>query len=288
MKNLFFILFFTAFVFCNGCITNKRYNATLKQLDSLSSEIDKLTIENDDLRNGESRLSDLIDYSVRNNNFLNAKRYIDLMREKYPFSQKLIAIEDQIQSIDEKARQEQIIIDKARSDSIRLANINDLGIWQIGSYKDEFDRDTGSKYIYCIVYGVFSNTATTNSPLRIQFFTGQKGYLHMSLFEYNGSNPIKGSRYKFSIKVMSMDNNTYRYIGQMNSNGFMSIYHSYETDSKVDIYDLFKISKPYHFEIRDKDSPTSVYSFKVNPSFFENALLKAGIELFSDSGNTEY
>lgn len=42
--------------------------------------------------------------------------------------------------------------------------------WKTASYVDEFNQDTDDKYIYTIAYGTFSNSATTNSSLMVQFF----------------------------------------------------------------------------------------------------------------------
>ena len=52
------------------------------------------------------------------------------------------------------------------------------GDWKVGIFLNDFDEPTGEKYIYQELYGHFSNSATTNSRLRIlvKFYCSNGGY----------------------------------------------------------------------------------------------------------------
>ena len=69
-------------------------------------------------------------------------------------------------SIERGARIMQDSIDKAREDSVKLANINELGIWEVRDVKNDFDEPTGKKYLSAYISGRFSNSATAGSPAR--------------------------------------------------------------------------------------------------------------------------
>ena len=74
------------------------------------------------------------------------------------------------------------------------ANNLDTGNWTSGRYIDEFGDDMGEGYIGLETIGKFSNSATTDSALKVVFILGngstEKPWLR--IFEYAGKNPVKG------------------------------------------------------------------------------------------------
>lgn len=264
-----------------GCVPKSKYDMAMARIDSLKLENNKLQCEKEELMNGESRLIDLIDYSIANKKYLNALKFINLLQEKHPQSKKIISLQSLMQIISLEAKNEQAIVEKAIADSIRLSNINELGIWEIGYYEDQFGRKTGKKFILGSTQGTFSNTATNGSPLRVDFLINEKGYVYMQLFEYDSSNPLKSSyTKKFMMIVTSIDGNNFAYELKLDSSGYLEIWTSnyFGGENIIEIYNLFKTSKLYSCKVWEVDNSTSKYFFKINPSYFENALLKAGIE----------
>ena len=61
---------------------------------------------------------------------------------------------------------------KTTSKSKEENNIQEIsknGEWKVGDFYDDFHEPTGEKYIYKEVFGKFSNSATSSSPLRAIF-----------------------------------------------------------------------------------------------------------------------
>ena len=68
------------------------------------------------------------------------------------------------------------------------------GNWKQGKYVDAFGDYTDDGYMYMETKGFFSNSATTNSPLRIELFlsNGSVKSPTLRLYEYDSNNPVKG------------------------------------------------------------------------------------------------
>lgn len=90
--------------------------------------------------------------------------------------------------------------DSIKAEQTRLDSINNLGIWKIEYYVDEFGDHTNRGYITTEINGTFSNSATTNSPLRVKLAIDTSVVL-INLYEYAGNHPVKGEGYlQFTVK----------------------------------------------------------------------------------------
>jgi len=181
MKNFiygFFSLLLTAFYGCG--VSESEHNKIKSERDSLILVVNELEIEIDGLKNGEARIIGLIESSCDANKFVDAKHYIELLLSKHPESQKRQYYSNLLPSIEEKAIEELAIIEKQKKDSIRLANIDNLGIWEIGYFVDEFGEPTKERFITTKnpIYGTLSNSATQNSDLRVHFIIVSRRYIH--------------------------------------------------------------------------------------------------------------
>lgn len=78
-------------------------------------------------------------------------------------------------------------------------NNNTFGIWEISNYVDDFGEQTKEGYIHTFCTGTFSNSATTNSELGVQFIIDKSG-MRIELYEYNRNHPIKGEGF-FKMKA---------------------------------------------------------------------------------------
>lgn len=172
MKNIIYSLFI---ILTYGCVSNSEIQKLTNQIDSLSSEITKLQSENDNLKNGENRLIGLIEYSISNNKYIDAQTFITQLHISHPESDKLNKYLKLLPDITVKANAIKDSIYKAKQDSIARANINELGIWRIGNYIDDFDEPTGEHFVYTLIRGQFSNSATSNSELSVKMIF-RKGY----------------------------------------------------------------------------------------------------------------
>ena len=77
---------------------------------------------------------------------------------------------------------------------------DDLGAWSFGSYVDEFGDKTGGVFLRLTSLGKFSNSATTDSSLRVEMIFAESlvDNIGFRLYEYNSSNAVKsisGSNY---------------------------------------------------------------------------------------------
>ena len=83
---------------------------------------------------------------------------------------------------------------------------NIFGIWELSHYVDDFGEKTQEGYIRTFCTGTFSNSATTNSELGVQFIIDKSG-MRIQLYEYNRSHPIKGEGF-FKFKAKRFDGET--------------------------------------------------------------------------------
>tara|TARA_Y100001968_G_scaffold314705_1_gene340416 strand:- start:588 stop:884 length:297 start_codon:yes stop_codon:yes gene_type:complete len=72
--------------------------------------------------------------------------------------------------------------------SLTFLNAN----WESNYFVDEFGDLTKDPYISTIQYGGFSNSATTNSMLKVKFII-KKDDVAIQLYEYGGTTPVKTS-----------------------------------------------------------------------------------------------
>lgn len=76
----------------------------------------------------------------------------------------------------------------------RKAELRKLGLWSTGNYVDEFGDRTGDGFVKLTTYGYFSNSATTDSKLRVAMMLsdGEIDEPWFRFYEYDGRNAVKG------------------------------------------------------------------------------------------------
>ena len=83
----------------------------------------------------------------------------------------------------------------------------DEPIWKEMYFTDEFGATTNQKYVYTDLFGSFSNSATTNSPLRVRMVVSKDSTIEVALYEY-GSHMVKDQDHY--MKVRHNDNTNYK------------------------------------------------------------------------------
>ena len=84
----------------------------------------------------------------------------------------------------------------------KVEESKDLGMWKIAYFRDDFGDKTNEAYITNKnpIYGYFSNSATTNSNLKISFIISGEKDVEVALFEY-GTKLVKTvNGLRFSVK----------------------------------------------------------------------------------------
>lgn len=273
MKNFFFYAFIIIAV--SGCVTKTKYNSAISTIDSLRETHKTLLEENEELKNGEERLVNLFKLNVKQGDYLRAQETYETLIKKHPESAQIVLLQRTADSIAPKAKILRDSIDKAIRDSIRLANIDDIGEWSIGDYVDDFGDNTGEHFVDQVFYGTFSNTATAGSTLKVTLRFAKsvnKGYdpnFYIYCDEYDNGT-IDETSYGSSWKIICPE--THRvYKGDRGS------IRDQENNEYIErLATLLRQENTYEFTIWH-DYKT-VYKFSINAKGFENALLKAGID----------
>ena len=152
------------------------------------------------------------------------------------------------------------------------ADPTNLGVWQIRYYVDEFNNPTTEGYITTKLYveGTFSNSATTNSNLKVIWLI-DKDDVAIKLLEY-GRNVVKSSydSTSYAIAMLDADGNKTSMTGTMYK-GSDRIY----IDSAYESIVLNTLAKngAVTFKITEEGKyASSSYLFKMDDtSYFSNA-----------------
>lgn len=271
------VLFFFPLLFV-ACVSNSKYEKAINTIDSLKTENARLTQLNEELENGESRLAALYTQFVKQEKYIKAEDVFSKAIARHPQASTNKAYNN-ISHIRERAQIQRDSIEKAVRDSLFLANIDDIGEWKIGNYVNDFKEPTGEHYVYQVIYGHFSNSATSRSGLRVTISINKSsdsssgiGY-SIAFDEYDDGTIDR--RYLSDTKIVCSD---LRKVFVF-SYGY-ALYNKDEgTDSKEYTFlDLLRLENS--FEVTDTHrnySSNTIYSFTVNSQNLNNALVKAGI-----------
>lgn len=237
----------------------------LGQCTSDTSTNDSLVnIEVDEPEKSEVELVELIKKSVIEKKHRNVKKFVNQLTTKYPESGHIAQYKKTMLEIDAK-------IEKQAQDSIKLANINNLGIWHVGYYVDDFGEPTNQGYIRTNTNGTFSNTATQDSNLNVRFLISNESDISIMLFEYAGNNPVKGYKDRYRITVLDKDKKRH----QFGSSNYDSDRLTVDTSDAKKLSNVLKTGGEIKFLIVDTKRSSTRYSFTIeNADWYENALTK--------------
>ena len=130
-------------------------------------------------------------------------------------------------------------------------------------YVNDFGDKTEKGYITNVgfIAGSFSNSATQDSPLNVQFLIDKDMDASIQLFEYAGNNPVKAYDYdSYSVNVKDRDGKALRLRGTNYKSNRLTIE---KPDSKK-LHDALLKGGKLQFMIRESDSPTTVYNFTID------------------------
>lgn len=271
MKKVFVILASSLLL---GCVDKSTHQKALQTIDSLRIANQTLIEENDELLNGEKRLIGYIELHNKNNDFLKSYDCIVKLRAKHPESDYIAKNEQRLVAIEKEARIILDSIEKVKRDSIRRANIRELGIWKLGDYTNDFDEPTGEKYIYTDILGRFSNIATSNSALRVNILIDQKG-------RYSD---VADNTPEMTIRFDEYNNGVYEEFGiHIHRISALKIVNKaakkvYTTSANVLLNEEEGV---YEFYISYNDG--TKYEFSVDTKYLNNAIIKAGMKSIFES-----
>ena len=146
---------------------------------------------------------------------------------------------------------------------------------------DDFGDPTQEAYVSTDVRGSFSNSATTNSDLRVRFLV-DKSSIRIQLYEYARNHPIKGEgTIEFEARNSKGTQYSFRTFNSDNGNNYADRKNKYNSGEDYDtIMKILKSGGQIKFiATANRFGSPSEYKFQINNAdFFENALIKAGIE----------
>jgi hypothetical protein len=217
----------------------------------------------------ELELINTIELDFEKRNYDEVKKYVSFLAKEYPNSSKNIDFKILIQHIQDEEK-----ADKERhAERARLADLSNTGMWSNGFYVDSFGERTKNGYIANtnMIKGVFSNTATTNSKLNVDFIIGSSNDISIKLFEYAGNNPVKSSySILYSIKVQDKDGDRVTLHG-FNSSDRIKL----EKKDAKKLHNIFLKGGNVKFRIVNVDTKTTTYAFDIkNTNRYANAHLK--------------
>jgi len=244
------------------------------------SDYDKLVAENknlsekiDECENGADKLVAMVEKSYKEKKYSEAKKYIKQLYSRHPESPKNKEFNKLLPTIEKKERTEQKRKEAEEKERIRLANINNTGIWRIAHYVDEFGEPTKQKYITnkSLIRGTFSNTATQDSKLDVCFLISNLSDISIQLYEYAGNNPVKAYSSKFYTVLIQDTEGKRIKLGAINYSERLS----FNKVGSRKVHRVLLKGGEIKFRIKEDDTPTTQYEFIISKSdWYDNAYKK--------------
>lgn len=158
---------------------------------------------------------------------------------------------------------------------------NKFGSWHVAQGKDQFGELTNEKVITGVFYGTFSNTATTNSELRVEVQIYENALLNCYFYEYNDNHkanlPDVGE-IKFTTRLSN--NQTQEIVQNVGStytfdSPFNRKFLKFLTSQKETVKVLVDFELGRTMMSRNTYSGRTKYLFEINPDGLIEALQNA-------------
>ena len=165
----------------------------------------------------------------------------------------------------------------------RKAELRKLGDWDTGRYVDEFGDPTDDGYIKITKRGYFSNSATTNSRLRVDMMLsdGSIEAPWFRVYEYYGSSAVKdvySNRRMNNVTCRVKSDNEIFKLGWEQWKGSDSFSIDKNRFSRDDglakLQKLIQEERLAKFSCYKDDRPSTKYRFELNFKYFANASRK--------------
>ncbi len=232
--------------------------------------------EIDELKNGEERLIAIIDTAYEKANFTTAKENIALLEKKHPESKKNPEYKKLLIAIEKSEKEIYLQKQKEAEEKERIKNLNNTGIWEIRNYVDSFGDYTKERYITNKekFQGRFSNSATTNSNLTVDFLINSKKEIAIQLYEYGGTTEVKGDYGSGTLTAYLTlrdkdGKNSDIIIGENRSDRF-----KFGSNASTIIHNaLIKGGEvKFHISVSEKYGSGSTYNFSIDDAkYYDNA-----------------
>ena len=265
---LVILMIILGFVLQVGCVPQSEY-------DDLLAENEELKARLEECMHGAEKLIANAEKAYKEKKYEIARNNIKLLHEKHPESPKNEDFKQLLKTIEIKEMEEIKRKEEEEKERIRIANLNNTGMWVVGNYVDEFGEPTKIRYITNIyrIRGVFSNSATQNSELDVKFLISNSSDISIQLYEYAGKNPVKDSSYHsyYEVLIQDKEGKRYHFVASNHQSDRLSVN---EFDSRK-IHNILMKGGTIKFKIINSDIRTTEYNFTIeNADWYENAYRK--------------
>jgi len=243
------------------------------EYDKLKAEKEQINNELNECKYGAEKIIAEVEKAYREKNYTLAKDNINILYEKHPESPKNKEFSILLKTIEKQELAEKNKKEAEEKEQIRLANINNTGMWSVNHYVDEFGEPTKQSYITntLTISGSFSNTATQDSRLNVTFLISNSSNISIQLYEYAGNNPVKAySSNSYSVLIQDKDGKRLK----LTATNYSDRLHFDESESWQLNNALMK-GGSLKFKIIEIETPTTQYEFSIeNADYYENACRK--------------
>ncbi len=241
--------------------------------DKLKTENEKIKSELDECKFGAEKLIAAVEKAYSEKNFTEAKLNITNLSQKHPESQKNKEFAELLKKIEQEEVIENAKKEAAEKERIRLANINNTGMWSVEHYVDEFGEPTKQGYISNtnFIQGTFSNTATQNSDLNVTFLISNSSKISFQLYEYAKNNPVKAySSESYTVMIQDKDGKRYK-LEAVNYSDRLT----FDSYSSKQVHNILLKGGSIKFKVIENETTTTQYEFSIsNADWYENAYKK--------------
>ncbi len=270
-KIIYVISLITIMTSCG--IPQKDYNKLKTENNQLITENNQLKADLNNCKYGAEKIIAEVEKAYKEKNYAVARQYIKMLYEKHPESPKNIEFKSLLKKIEQKELAEKKRKEAEEKERIRLANINNTGMWSVRHYVDDFGEPTKQGYITntSSIKGTFSNTATQDSKLNVDFLISNSSDVAIQLYEYAGNNPVKAYS-SDAYRVLIQDKNGNRLkLRAVNYSDRLS----FDKTSSRKVHNVLMKGGTIKFKIIEIDTPTTEYEFTIpNADWYKNAYRK--------------
>jgi len=271
-KNTIYVIGIMTIVSSCG-IPQADYDKLIAENKDLKTNIDLVTSELDECQNGAEKTVAKVLKAYSEKDYGTAKVNINKLSEQHPESPE----NTEFKKILEKIEKDELALEKVREaeekERVRLANIDNTGMWRVGHYVDEFGESIEQGYITNTSHlkGVFSNTETQDSKLDVDFLINSSSKICIQLYEYAKNNPVKAySSVSYRILVQDKDGERLK-LRAVNYTDRLGLNSS---DSRK-LHKVLLKGGSLKFKIYEIDTPTTEYEFTIaNADWYDNATKK--------------
>lgn len=272
LNTIIYSIFLMAILSSCG-VPQEDFDKLQNEKKELLKENERLLTELDECKYGAEKIIAKVEKAYAEKKYSIARQNINMLYEKHPESPKNSEFKSLLKKIEKEELVEKKRKEAEEKERIRLANINNTGMWSVRYYVDEFGESTKQGYITnsSSIKGTFSNTATQDSRLNVDFLISGSYKISIQLYEYAGNNPVKAySSESYRVLIQDKDGNRLKLRATNYSDRL-----SFDKSTSRKVHNILMKGGTIKFKIVEIDTPTTEYEFTISKAdWYENAYRK--------------